>query len=123
MRSAIVVVSVLVAPTSEFDPVLPATNGGSGAAQSRLMRFAGADLVQYLDDRRDHYLGLRDLDSVGEIRHKLAVGHFVSAARITDSDLSMLYARVSTPALSTRPDFPLPAGRGGQVSKYQSTTR
>jgi hypothetical protein len=55
--------------------------------------------------------------------HKLAVGHFVSAARITDFELSMLYARVSTPALSTRPDFPLPAGRGGQVSKYKSTTR
>ncbi len=35
------------------------------------MRFAGADLVQYLDDRRDHYLGLRDLDSVGGIRQKL----------------------------------------------------
>ncbi len=44
-------------------------------------------------------------------------------AAIMDSDLSMLYARVSTPALSTRPDFPLPAGRGGQVCKYKSTTR
>lgn len=45
------------------------------------------------------------------------------SARITESGLSMLYARVSTPPLSTRPDLPLPTGRDGHVSKYRSTTR
>src|SRR5258708_1326879 len=60
---------------------------------------------------------------IARARSSRAVGHFVSAARITDSDLSMVYARLWIPALSTRPDFPLPAGRGGQVSKYKSTTR
>src|SRR5580698_4475095 len=40
-----------------------------------------------------------------------------------DLNLSMLYARVSTPPPSTRSDFLLPAGRGGQVAKCKSTTR
>ena len=92
---------------SGFDPLLPVTNGGFGYCASS----AGVPVSAPLPTPP-----VRN-------EHKLAVGHFVSAARITDSDLSMLYARVSTPALSTRPDFPLPAGRGGQVAKYKSTTR
>jgi hypothetical protein len=65
----------------------------------------------------------RQLTPTGLHPSPLGLGHFVSAARITNSDLSMPYARVSTPTPATRPDFPLPAGRGGQVSKYKSTTR
>jgi hypothetical protein len=92
----------------------------SGPSSVRVMRWN----PRILKILRNPLAQLRELrGSARNCVTAYSLGHFASTARITDSDLSMLYARASTLAPSTRPDFPLPAGRGGHVSKYKSTTR